>query len=183
MRPYKNQLVAEERIRPHIYESTYEQQPFLASGDLDIHDMTPEQTAYALGQVTAPNILPTLTLLENGYELLEYRVELRAALHGELVNELVDVLDAAGADLHWNQVDANCYLCVIGAGVAACIDTTPQQEQLYLRYANTLVDALHNAHRAAELPRSLLFLETTLHERFDALLAEVRNRTWHWLSR
>jgi|FLYN01.1.fsa_nt_gi hypothetical protein len=179
---YRNQLVPEERARIGAYESTFERQPFMSS-EAAIQDMTAEQMAYALGQVTANNVLPSLTLLENGYELLEYRVNLRETIHADLVSELVKVLESDGADLHWNQVDVNSYLCVIGAGVAACIDTTPGQEQLSLRYANTLVSALHNAHRAEALPRSLLFLQTTLYERFDALLAEVRRRTWYWMGK
>jgi hypothetical protein len=179
---YRNQLVAEERARIGAYESTFDIQPFL-SGGASMQPMTPEQTAYALGQVTAASVLPSLTRLENGYELLEYQVDLRQKLNGDLVKELVAVLDSDGADLHWNQVDVCSYLCVIGAGVAACIDTTPGQEQLTLRYANALVSALHNAHRAEALPRSLLFLQTTLYERFDALLAEVRKRTWYWVGK
>jgi len=181
----RNPVIFEERVRPGVYESTYECQPFLSRGELpwDMQALTQEQMAYALGQVTASNVLQSLTLLENGYEMLEYHVNLRDSLHPDLVKELVSVLDSSGSSLYWNQVDVSCYLCVIGAGVAACIDTTPGQEQLYLRYANTLVDALHQAQRAAELPRSLLFLQTTLYERFDLLLAEVRKRTWHWLTK
>lgn len=178
---YRNQLVLEERARIGVYESTFEYQPFLP-GDATLQSTMPEQMAYALGQVTASAVLPSLTLLENGYELLEYRVNLRQSMSGELVNELVTVLETDGADLHWNQVDVCNYLCVIGAGVAACIDTSPGREQLSLRYANTLVSALHNAHHAAALPRSLLFLQTTLYERFDALLAAVRQRTWFWVG-
>ena len=178
---YRNQFVPEERARIGAYESTFDCQPFLADG-ATMQALTPEQTAYALGQVTANQVLPSLTLLENGYELLEYRVDLREALNADLVKELVAVLENDGADLHWNQVDASSYLCVIGAGVAACIDTTPGQEQLFLRYANALVSALHDAQRSEALPRSLLFLQTALYERFDALLAEVRKRTWYWMG-
>jgi hypothetical protein len=179
---YRNQIVPEERARIGAYESTFDQQPFL-SNDTPMQALTPEQMAYALGQVTANGVLPSLTRLENGYELLEYRVDLREALNADLVKELVVVLENDGADLHWNQVDVSSYLCVIGAGVAACIDATPGQEQLSLRYANGLVSALHNAHRAEALPRSLLFLQTTLYERFDALLAEVRKRMWYWVGK
>jgi len=179
---YRNQLVPEERACIGTYESTFDCQPFL-TGETAMQPMTPEQTAYALGQVTANQALPSLTVLENGYELLEYKVDLGKSLSSELVKELVKVLATDGADLHWNQVAVNSYLCVIGAGVAACIDTTPGQEQLSLRYANTLVSALHNAHHAEALPRSLLFLQTALYERFDALLAEVRKRTWFWMGK
>jgi hypothetical protein len=179
---YRNQLVPEERARIGAYESTFECQPFLLD-DVTMPALTPEQTAYALGQVTAHSVLPSLTLLENGYELLEYRVDLRETLNADLVKELVAALENDGADLHWNQVDVSSYLCVIGAGVAACIDTTSGQEQLSLRYANTLVSALHDAHQAEALPRSLLFLQTTLYERFDALLAQVRQRTWYWMEK
>lgn len=178
---YRNQLVAEERSHNHLYESTFDCQPYLSS-DVMTESLSREQTAYALGQITASKVLPSLTLLENGSELLVYRVDLRSSLNGSLVEELVKVLEADAEDFHWNQVEANSYLCVIGAGVAASIDTTPGQEQLFLRYANALVPALYNAQRAEALPRSTLFLQSALFERFDLLLAEVRKRTWFWVA-
>lgn len=142
----------------------------------------PEQAAFALAQITAANILPPLTALEQGQELLTYGVYLRDVLNPDLIGELVAVLDSLGPELHWDQVDANRYACVIGAGVAACLDVTSGQERLSLRYANTLAHALHQAYHPSEIPRSLLFLQTTLYERFDALLNIVRARIWYWLN-
>jgi len=64
----RNPVIFEERVRPGVYESTYECQPFLSRGELpwDMQALTQEQMAYALGQVTASNVLQSLTLLENG---------------------------------------------------------------------------------------------------------------------
>lgn len=145
--------------------------------------MTTEQTAYALAQVSAANILPPLTCLNNGYELLDYRVLLREVMNDELVAEIVTMLDLYDPEGYWQQVDATGYACVIGAGVAAYLDASRGNESLSLRYANALVPVMLRAHGAAELPRSLLFLQTTLYERFDALLARVRGSVWYWLSR
>ena len=39
--------------------------------------LSKEQTAYALAQVSAANILPSLVELDTGYALLEYAVRLR----------------------------------------------------------------------------------------------------------
>ena len=140
-----------------------------------------EQTAYALAQVSASRVLPSLIDLGTGSALLDYHVSLRDCLDTVLVLELVSVLDDYGQDLHWEQIEATLYAGVIGAGVAACIDTTPEHECLYFRYANALEIQLNNAHRAAELPRSVLFLQSALFERFDTLLDYVRARTWYWL--
>jgi len=192
---YRSFRTTEERPRPPEDETTFEEQPFLHRGapvsqaqalvmsDLGSWQMThsPEQMAYALGQVTAANILPSLTGIGSGTALLEYQVYLRDHLEDSLVRELALVLESCGLDSGWERVAACSYACVIGAGVAACIDTTRGQEQLYLRYANALADELGRVQRAAELPRSLLFLQTTLHEKLDALLAQVRSRTWYWL--
>jgi hypothetical protein len=73
------------------------------------------------------------------------------------------------------------YASVIGAGVAACIDTTPGDETLYLRYATTLAAELFVAGRTTDMPRSQLFLQTALYERVDILLEQMRVRTWYWL--
>lgn len=145
--------------------------------------LSSEQTAYALARMSATNILPPLTDLSNGYELLDYRVWLRDALGDELVAELVSLLDLRDPESHWQQVDATGYACVIGAGVAAYIETTRGSETLSLRYANALVPVMLRARGAAELPRSRLFLQTTLYERFDALLDRVRTNAWFWLVR
>lgn len=142
----------------------------------------PEQTAYALGQTTAATILPPLTGLNSGDELLDYQVRLRDVMSAALVAEITAALHTADLGGHWQQVQANAYACVIGAGVAAHLDATPGSESLSLRYANALVPILRSAHRAAELPRSRLFLQTTLYERFDMLLARARANVWFWLA-
>lgn len=194
---YRRQIVFEERSSPD--ETTPLACPLIASSQADINDrfiarlayeygdwseiITPEQTAYALAQVSAATILPPLTRLTNGYELLDYRVRLREVMDDELVAEIVSMLDQSDPEGFWQQVDASGYACVIGAGVAAYIDTTRGDETLSLRYANALVPVMLRAHGAAELPRSRLFLQTTLYERFDALLARVRTSAWFWLAR
>jgi hypothetical protein len=194
---YPRLLVSEERVFPAEGKSMLQCQPFIhVDGmhpvDRFIMDLTREQgvwadalsneqTAYALAQVSASRVLPNLVEMDTGNELLEYRVPLRDYLDSSLISELVNVLETSGQQLHWGQVDATIYAAVIGAGVAACIDTTPEQETLYFRCANTLVTQLNNAHHAAELPRSLLFLQTTLYERFDVILDQIRNRVWFWL--
>jgi hypothetical protein len=191
-------LVAEERQKRPSSESLLENQPFLHQGLMNpigyrtaqlareagkwADMMDNEQTAYALAQVSAANILPPLVDLEDGNALLEYCVTLRDHLDGALVDELVSILDMRAAEFHWSRVEATVYASVIGAGVAACIDTTRTAERLYLRYANTLAAEFFVAGRAAEMPRSRLFLQTALHERLDTLLQQTRTRTWFWLS-
>lgn len=190
-------LVSEEREFPLEGTSPLQLQPFIHIDAMHRVDrftvnltreqgiwanaLSKEQTAYALAQVSASRVLPTLVELDTGNELLEYRVSLRDYLDSTLMSELVDVLETCGQALHWGQVDTTIYAAVIGAGVAACIDTTPEQETMYFRCANTLVTQLNNAHHAAELPRSLLFLQTALYERFDVILDQIRTRIWFWL--
>lgn len=140
-----------------------------------------EQTALALSRVTAANILPPLTELACGSDLLDYSVNLRDHMDESLVRELALMLNADWRDLGWEQVNGSTYLCVIGAGVAGCIDTMPNHERLYLRYASSLENELYLAGRAVDLPRSRLFLQTALCERIDTLLVEVRVRAWHWI--
>lgn len=148
------------------------------------HDLfSDEQTAYALSVLSAATVLPALTQLENGYELLEYNVLLRDHFSDLMVREIITVLDSSGEKLHWEHVAEQLYICVIGSGVAACIDITYGREQLYLRYDNKLAEVLFHAQRKAELPRSLLFLQSTLYERFDALLALARQRAWFQVTR
>lgn len=193
---YAPKLMAEERRKPTRRDTLLEKHSFLASHKTDFlmgellreggtweNEISPEQTAFELSQVTASRVLPPLLELDSGSELLEYHVRLRDHLANFLVSEMMAVLDACGDELNWNQVDTMTYACVIGAGVAACIDTTPDQEILYLRYANTLVTKLYGARHAAEMPISLLFLQTTLHERVDAILEQARPRCWYWLVR
>lgn len=142
--------------------------------------MSPEQTAYGLARVSAATVLHPLTRLASGSELLNYSVRLRDVMSSALVIELAAVLNEPAP--HWQQMSATGYACVIGAGVAAYVDTTPGSETLSLRYANALLPALLRACHAAELPRSALFLQTALYERFDALLATARARAWFWLA-
>ncbi len=190
-------LVTDERAALPQDSSIFESQPFLQTDSMHPLDrfttnlsreqgawanaLSKEQTAYALAQVSAANILPSLVELDTGYALLEYAVRLRDHLDGLLVSELVQVLQNDGQNAHWGKVDATIFAAVIGAGVAACIDITPGQETLHLRYANALVTEFSTARRAAELSRSALFLQSALHERFDALLEPIRGRIWLWL--
>lgn len=143
--------------------------------------LSQEQAAFALSRVTAANILPPLTVLSCGSDLLDYNVNLRDHLDESLVRELALMLNNDWRDLGWERVNGSTYLCVIGAGVAGCIDTTQNRERVYLRYASSLENELYLAGRAVDLPRSRLFLQTALYERIDALLVEVRTRTWHWI--
>jgi hypothetical protein len=55
-------------------------------------------------------------------------------------------------------------------------------ERLYLRYASDVEHALYLAGRTLDLPRSRLFLQSTLYERFEVILVQVRSRTWNWLT-
>jgi uncharacterized membrane protein YgaE (UPF0421/DUF939 family) len=111
-----------------------------------------------------------------------YQVRLRNQMDSALVDELNAALALNDPDSNWKQIEAQLYACVIGAGVAAVIDTTPGSETLTLRYANALVPALCRARQVAELPRSLLFLQSILYERFDELLEQARARLWFWLA-
>lgn len=144
--------------------------------------MSPEQTAFALSQVTAVHVLPPLLPLSSGTDLLDYNVCLRDQMDGTLVDELAVMLKLSWRDAGWEQVSTTTFLCVIGAGVAACIDTTPGEEQLYLRYASDLEHELYLAGRTLDLPRSRLFLQSTLYERFDILLTQVRSHIWNRLT-
>lgn len=191
-----HQLVFEDRAYPDDHPSVISPFVYLPQtypGSQFVHELArqygcwsdvlpPEQTAYALAQVSAATVLPPLTRLNSGSELLEYCVHLRSVMSDALVSELAATLNTPDAEPHWQQVHANGFACVIGAGVAAYLDTTPGSESLSLRYANALVPALLRAHRAAELPRSRLFLQTALYERFDALLSSARARAWFWLA-
>ncbi len=195
---FAHHLVAEECIAPEAKSSLLAMQPFqygpaTADGDrLRVHLarqtgqwaglLSPEQTAYALAGVSASSVLLPLISMERGSDLLEYRVELHDMLDAVLVAELVAVLQQQGDQLNWQQTEAHVYTCVIAWGVAACFDTTPGAESLYLRCANTLHSSFSLARRQAELPRSLPLLQSTLYERFDALLAQARVRTWFWLA-
>jgi len=140
---------------------------------------SPEQTAFALAHVTAAHVLPPIMPLPSGTDLLGYCVQLRDHMDGALVDELAMVLKASWRQLGWEQVGTATYLCVIGAGVAACIDMT--RGELGLRYDSELEHALYLAGRTLDLPRSRFFLQSNLYERFDVLLDQVRMRTWNWI--
>jgi hypothetical protein len=144
--------------------------------------MSPEQTAVALGQVTATKILPPLTELPTGNDLLEYSVNLRDHLDESVVRELRLLLETNWRDLGWERTTPTSYLCVIGAGAAACIDTTRNREQIYLRYASELENELYLAGRTVDLPRSRLGLQIALREKVNVLLSQVRSRAWQWIS-
>lgn len=140
-----------------------------------------EATAYELSQITAARVLPSLMSLATGSDLLAYRVTFRGLLSRTLIDELRCVLQMDGRDSHWEKIGLHTYLSVIGAGVAACVDMTPGSENLTLRYASDLENELFLAGRTLDLPRSRLFLQTALYERFDVLLRQVRGGVWRGL--
>ena len=138
-----------------------------------------EETAYLLSQVTANNVLPRLIGLACGSDLLRYEVYLRSRMSGIVIDELRTV--AQETDTDWTQVDSRRFLCVIGAGVAASLDVTPGCERLSLRYASQVEHLLFLAGCTVDLPRSRLFLQTTLDEKFELLLRPARTRLLAWL--
>lgn len=182
-------IVVDERAYPAEEEQLA--QPFLLGADRSVPTlswlekgdwaMDQENMAFALSQVTAANLLPPLLDLPTGVDLLRYRVELREKLDPILVREMALILESQWQALGWEQVSETTFLCVIGAGVAACIETTRGAECLSLRYANGLANELFHAGRAIDLPRSRLFLQTTLHEKINPLLARLRDRCWQWI--
>lgn len=139
--------------------------------------LSPEQTAYALSQVQAAQALPSLTEYVSVAALLECRITLRDHLDTALVEAVTQSLVLHSATVHWNRIDVTNFACVVGAGVAACIDTTAGGEVLYLRFANEVATAITKAQREAELPHSLLGLETHICERVDELLLYARTLT------
>ncbi len=173
---------AEAPIQPFLVDR---EQPFLAlcwAGETGGWSsmVSRETLALALSQVTAAHILPPLVDLPAGVDLLNYRVELRQKLDPLLVRELTLVLESNWRSYGWEQVGPHTYLCVIGAGVAACMDMADGDEQLTLRYNNGLANELFHAGRAIDLPRSRLFLQTALYEKVNELLALLRSRCWQW---
>ncbi len=135
-----------------------------------------EQTAFALAQISSQQTLPSLSPVASVALLLDSRVELRQYFSAALVEQLVQVLSSQSGRHHWNRLDRSVYACVIGAGVAACIDATPQAETLYLRYANPVVETIQQARCESDLPASLRGLSQVLSERFDELLSLARSR-------
>jgi hypothetical protein len=185
-----NRLVVDERCCPSDDELLM--QPYLLGDDRSLPAlswleqdgaalMDRENMALALSQVTAVNLLPPLLDLPTGVDLLHYRVELREKLDPILVRELALILENQWEGLGWEQVSETSFLCVIGAGVAASIETAAGSECLSLRYANGLANELFHAGRAIDLPRSRLFLQTTLHEKINPLLSRLRDRCWQWV--
>ncbi len=194
---YHPHSFSEDKSQPEGFKSLVTQQPFLPYTEHAPLDyllvgftlqtqrweslMPAEQTAYSLAQITALRVLPPLSQIASGNALLDYRVRLRDYLNDHLVEELAAVLAEQHDDLTWQQVDANHFVCVIYYGVAACIDTTAGDENLYLRYANERAEAIGHARYKTEIPLSLVGLQEILFNRIDELLAEVRQRTQLWL--
>jgi hypothetical protein len=143
--------------------------------------LSAEQTAYALGQVTAARALPKLIEIVTIATLLDSRIRMRDYFDDSLVDAIIATLVNEGALLQWKQVEASTYACVIGAGAAACIDTSSGDEILYLRYANQIAEAIAHAQNETELPRSLLGLQIHLQESIDDLLIHSRNKTLAYL--
>lgn len=195
---YPFRMMSDDRAKPCANDSLMSQAVFIhrddqCAGERFIIALTreagnwsdicsAEQTAYILGQLTAAVVLPPVPSARQGRDLLSYCVRLRERLDTWVIDELADVLDTCGADMNWEQVDRMAYASAIGAGMAACIDLTPGREMLYLRYTARLAEEFHNACCTTELPRSSLFLQANLDERFDALLHSIRKRALHWLT-
>ncbi|MBL8153209.1 MAG: hypothetical protein JNM70_03420 [Anaerolineae bacterium] len=191
-------IVTEERSCSLLGESPIVFQPFVARSILNSHDalildaarhegrwtqiLTAEQTALTLGQMTSAGSLPWLRDTTSLIGLLDYHVFLRDHLDGCLVDEIVNTLANEHESKLWTRIENGVYICVIGAGVAACIDTTPNLEVLYLRYAEAIIDAIAAAQFERDLPRSVRGLQLTLWERLDALFDGARLRLLHWLS-
>lgn len=144
--------------------------------------LSTEQTAYALGQVTAAKALPTLTEYVSIAALLDSRIRLREYLDSSLVDAISTTLHNHAQPIEWKQVDASCYVYVVGAGVAVCIDTVTGDETLYLRYSNPIAEAIAAAKSEADLPRSLLGLQNNLQECVDMLLTATRHLTLQQLT-
>lgn len=190
---YQPQLWFAEISSPSAHGSTIAIQPFMQKDRLNPIDqffinglrgrgqwaewLTAEQTAYALAQVQTAHALPSLSEFVSVAALLECRITLRDHLDATLVEAITQALVLHSTAVHWNRIDATNFACVVGAGVAACIDTTQGGEVLYLRFANQVAAAITNAQREAELPHSLLGLETHICERVDELLVFARTLT------
>ena len=143
--------------------------------------LSAEQTAFALGQVSAARALPTLIEFVTIATLLDSRIRMRDYFDDILVDAITATLINEGDSLEWKQVEATSYACVIGAGAAACIETNQDDEVIYLRYANHIADAIAQAQNETELPRSLLGLQIHLQECVDQLLMFARGKTLNFL--
>lgn len=144
--------------------------------------LSAEQTAYALGQITAARALPQFNEFVTASTLLDSRIRLRDFLDDYLVDAINATLDNEANLLQWKQVEATSYVYVIGAGAAACIETIKGDEKVYLRYANHVAQAIAQAQNETELPRSLLGLHINLHECIDVLIARARTKTLNALN-
>jgi len=188
-----------EIATPFAQGSLMEYQPFMDQQQLRGYDsllirsaqasgnwlqwFSAEQTAYALGQVTAARALPKLVEFVTIATLLDSRIRLRDYFDDSLVEAITNTLLNEGTTLQWKQIEATSYACVIGAGAAACIVTNAGDEILYLRYANQIAEAIAHAQNETELPRSLLGLQSHLQECIDQLLGYARTKTLRHLVR
>jgi hypothetical protein len=137
-----------------------------------------EQAAYALAQVTSARALPRLSEYVSVVALLESQLRLRDHLNDRLVQLISGVLHRNGPDLYWNKLDESIFCSVIGWGVALCVDTAPDCETLYLRFSDHIATAISAADRRAELPRSVIGIETNIYERFEVILERAREILW-----
>lgn len=194
---YHERLIVEERSSSADVLTQF--QPFLMTSETALTDpllvsltrqhgnwenlMSREQTAYALGQVTATSIMPPFSTIENGRDLIEYRVWLSDVLEAGILRDVGLVLEQSCRELNWHRMQESVYVHAFGtSGVAACIDTSAGEESLYFRYANEVFEELHGAGCVAEIPFKLAQLEVGLHQCFDKLLRQVRSRSMHWLT-
>ncbi len=196
---YQTRLWFSEITSSSAHGPMMEYQPFIQQGRMKPSDifllgwaqqhgewtqwLSAEQTAFALGQVTAASALPTLTEYVSIAALLDSRIRLREYLDDSLVDAISTTLHTHTHPLDWKQIDASCYVYVVGAGVAVCIDTVKADETLYLRYSNPIAQAIAAAKNEADLPRSLLGLQNNLQECIDMLLITSRKLTLKQLTR
>ncbi len=195
---YQLRLWFTEITTPSAHGPTMEYQPFMNQSQIKPSDrllldwaqqhhqwtqwLSAEQTAYALGQVTASRALPSLIEFVSTAALLDSRIHLRQYLDHNLVDAITATLIKNAPSLQWKQVDESAYVYVVGAGVAACVDSASGDEILYLRYSNQIAEAITHAQNETELPRSLLGLQSNLHDCLDLLLASARSLTLKQLT-
>jgi len=195
---FQTRLWFTEITTPSAHGSWMEFQPFMDKAQLRGSDkllllsaqmrgewtqiLSAEQTAYALGQINTARALPHLTEFVTASTLLDSRIRLRDFLDDCLVDAITNTLSTEADLLEWKQVEATSYVCVIGAGAAACIETIHGNEKVYLRYANNIAQAIAQAQNETELPRSLLGLQINLQHCIDLLLARARTKTLRYLT-
>lgn len=194
---FNSHLVADERSAPCPHDSSFMFQPFQHTGQLSPEDrllvyatrtqgaweslLNGEQTAFALGQVTAAAALPDLTEYVSVTGLLDGRLCLREVLADNVVEAMTAVMAENPQGSPWTQVDEHSYVSLLGWGVALCYEMTPGAEMLSLRFADDIAEAITQARRVVELPRSLVGMQTIIHERIDVLLASARARVYYQL--